>query len=60
MVRAAIALYESTGHAPYLQRAQRWDDRLDADFLSKELRGYCVARARSLLAWPPRPNLRVG
>ncbi len=40
MAAAAIALFEHTGRPDYLRQAERWLDRLDADYLDPEHGGY--------------------
>ena len=40
MAAAALALFESTAEDGYLRQAERWIDRLDADYLDHDQGGY--------------------
>jgi uncharacterized protein len=40
MIRAALALYEATGEANYLERAVSWQEALDRHYASSETGGY--------------------
>ncbi len=40
MIRAALALYEATGEAPFLQQALSWQGALDAHYADKDHGGY--------------------
>jgi uncharacterized protein YyaL (SSP411 family) len=45
MARAAIALFEVTGHRPYLDRAIGWVKTLDAEFWRSDIGGYAMTPA---------------
>ena len=40
MIRAALALYEATGEASYLERALSWQEALDRHYANSETGGY--------------------
>jgi uncharacterized protein YyaL (SSP411 family) len=42
MARAALALYEATGHAPYLERARAWVKTLNEHFWQADAGGYAM------------------
>jgi uncharacterized protein YyaL (SSP411 family) len=42
MARAALALYETTGHAPYLERARAWVKILNTHFWRADIGGYAM------------------
>jgi uncharacterized protein YyaL (SSP411 family) len=66
MIRAALALYEATGEARYLERALAWQQALDAHYANAETNGYYLtaADAEGLVVRPaatsddatPNPN----
>lgn len=43
MAKAALALYEATGEAGYLARAQRWADLAGAHYWHAQHGGYCLS-----------------
>jgi hypothetical protein len=42
MARAALTLYEITGHQPYLDKATRWTNTLNAKFWRMDIGGYAL------------------
>jgi uncharacterized protein YyaL (SSP411 family) len=42
MARAALALYETTSHPPYLERAKAWVKSLNAHFWRQDIGGYAM------------------
>ncbi len=42
MARAAVGLFETTGHAQYLERAQAWVKTLNAHFWRADIGGYAM------------------
>jgi uncharacterized protein len=42
MARAALALYEITGHPPYLEKALLWTKTLNEKFLRSDIGGYAL------------------
>jgi uncharacterized protein YyaL (SSP411 family) len=66
MIRAALALYEATGTATYLDRAQVWQQAFDAGYANPDNGGYFLtaANAEGLVVRPgatsddatPNPN----
>ena len=45
MARAALALYEVTGHQPYFERAQAWVKTLNDNFWRMDIGGYALTPA---------------
>ena len=45
MARAALALYEMTGHPPYLEKAAAWTQTLNDDFWRMDIGGYALTPA---------------
>ena len=45
MARAALALYEITGHPPYLEKAIAWAQTLNDDFWRMDIGGYALTPA---------------
>jgi uncharacterized protein YyaL (SSP411 family) len=45
MIRAALALYETTGERPYLDRALAWQEALDANYANPGHGGYYLTAA---------------
>ena len=43
MARAAIALYEAIGHAPYLDRAKAWVQKLETEFWFDPAGGFAMS-----------------
>lgn len=58
MIDAALTLYEVTGEADYLTRAQGWTDIMDTHFLDQDMGGYFLVsnEAKDLIV---RPRLIV-
>jgi uncharacterized protein YyaL (SSP411 family) len=42
MSRAALTLFENTGHRPYLEKAIAWVRQLDQSFWRDDIGGYCM------------------
>jgi hypothetical protein len=47
MARAALALYEITGHPPYLEKAKAWVKTLNENFWRMDIGGYALTPASS-------------